>query len=392
MKRIYLYLIGIGFLCFSCTDKTLEPITPSSGKPGTVTEVKAVSSPGGAIISYRIPNDRDILLVKAIYTLSTGKTYEITASFYESSLTIVGFNDTVEHEALLYTVNRAQEMSDPVQVKFTSLESSLSKTAKTMKIISCFGGANFSWINEDEAALTFEILAPNNRGELQTSRIFQSDIDTVGINIRGYESKPLQFAIIISDNWENMSDTIYPEGSFITPIREDKLDKSAMRFMKLDSDQPWNLWGAKEEYIIDDDVSTFGHTDYYTLPATFSIDLGKPAKLSRMLMFQWFYMNKYYNHGNPRHFEAWGCADTPSSNGDWNEWTKIMDCEILKPSGLTGNAVTNDDLIYAEKGHEFDFPLDLEPLRYIRIKVLDGWEGQSYAHITELTFFGIYDE
>jgi hypothetical protein len=60
---------------------------------------------------------------------------------------------------------------------------------------------------------------------------------------------------------------------------------------------------------------------------------------------------------------------------------------------LTGTAVTNEDLIYAEKGHEFDFPLDLEPIRYLRFNVLGGnWEGQTYAHINELTFYGIYVE
>jgi hypothetical protein len=393
MKKIYLYFMtGFALLLLSCTDKSLDPITPSNGKPGTVTEVEALSIPGGAVVFYRIPDNKDILQVKAIYNLTTGKQYEVTASLYESSLTLTGFNDTLEHEALLYAINRAQEMSDPVSVKFTPKESSLSKTAKTVNITSCFGGANFSWINEDEAPLVFEIFVQNKKNELQTARIFQSDTDTVSVNLRGYEPVPQKFALTVTDNWGNTSEMIYPEGGTVTPVREDKLDKTIMRFLKLETDGLWNLWGAKEEYMIDDDVSTFGHTDYNTLPAAFTVDLGKKAKLSRMLLFQWLFENKYYNHGNPRYFKVWARAEAPSSNGDWNEWTEIMDCEVVKPSGLTGTSITNDDIIYAEKGHEYDFPQDLEPVRYIRIRVSSGWEGQTYAHITELSFFGIYDD
>jgi hypothetical protein len=381
------------FGLLSCDDKTLDPISPSSGKPGIVTEVKAFSAPGGAVITYRVPDNKDILQVKAVYSLTTGQQYEVSASFYENSLTITGFNDTLEHEALLYAINRAQEMSDPVPVRFTPEESSLSKTAKTVNIISCFGGASFIWINEDEAPLIFELLSQNSKGELQTTRIFQSDVDSVVFNLRGYASVPQKFALIITDNWGNSSGAIYPEGGTVTPVREDKLDKSIMKFLKLDNDQPWNLWGAKEEFIIDDDVSTFGHTDYGALPAPLTLDLGKPAKLSRMLLFQWAFDHKYFHHGNPRYFEVYGCPEEPSPSGDWSEWTKIMDCELIKPSGLTGTAITNEDMIYAEKGHEFDFPLDLEPVRYLRIRTLsNNWEGQTYAHIAELTFYGIYAE
>jgi hypothetical protein len=378
-------------MLFACTDDAHNPITPSEGKPGTVTEVESFSMPGGAAIQYRVPDNKDILLVKAVYKLTTGEQYEVSASFYESSLLITGYNDTLEHEAKLYVVNRAQEMSDPVAVKFTPTESSLSKTVKTVNIISCFGGANFSWINEDGAPLTFEILAPNARGELQTAHILQSDVDTAEINLRGYPSTPQKFALIITDNWGNASSPIYPEGGTVTPIREDKLDKTIMKFLKLGTDQPWNLWGAKEEYMIDDDISTFGHTDYNALPAALTIDFGRPAKLSRMLLFQWLVDNKYYGHGNLRYFEVYGRTDAPSPSGEWTEWTKIMDCEIIKPSGLTGTAISNEDMIYAEKGHEYDFPLTLEPLRYLRIRVLaGGWEGQTYTHITELTFYGTY--
>lgn len=75
----------------------------------------------------------DILGVKGVYTLSNRMQYDATASFYENKLEILGFNDVMSHEMTLYTFNRAEELSDPVNVTFTPLESPLSKVARTVK-------------------------------------------------------------------------------------------------------------------------------------------------------------------------------------------------------------------------------------------------------------------
>ena len=130
------HLLCAVLLCivFSCEEKKLEPITTSFGKPHQVTEVAVEPVPGGAIIYYRIPNVEDILGVKGVYTLTTGKTYEASSSFYENKLEILGFNDTLTHEVQLFTYNRAQELSDPVNVSFTPLESPLSKVIPTVKL------------------------------------------------------------------------------------------------------------------------------------------------------------------------------------------------------------------------------------------------------------------
>ena len=42
----------------------------------------------------------------------------------------MGYDDMEEHEAVLYTVNRAMELSEPVTVSFTPLESSISKVSE----------------------------------------------------------------------------------------------------------------------------------------------------------------------------------------------------------------------------------------------------------------------
>lgn len=389
MKSKYSILVALFLaIVFSCEEKKLEPITDSMGKPQQVTDIEVEVVPGGAIISYRIPNVEDILGVKGLYTLSTGKTYEASASFYENKLEILGFNDTLMHEAELYTCNRAQELSDPVKVSFKPLESPLSKVIKTVNIISDFGGAQFNWVNEHKAPLSFEFLAQDSLGWLQTMRIITSQADTSRQSLRGYDPEPRIFATVIRDYWDNKSDTIYPEGGTILPMYEEKLDKTKMTIMKLGNDQNFTNWEGMDGYLIDDDHDTFGHSPNSSLPAPFTIDLGNVAKISRIVMFQRKFSNTYYNWGNPKTFTVYGKVTRPSQSGDWDEWTKIMDCDIVKPSGSPSGTVTDEDMAVAESGHEFVFELSQEPIRYIRIVIQSTFEGTTFTHPADVDIYG----
>jgi hypothetical protein len=395
MRKIYFYLIGVVFMICSCTEKTLEPINGSMGKPGIVTEVTTTPIPGGVIIGYRVPDAADLLSVKAEYTISSGKKMEAVASYYANHLTLEGFIDTLQHEAKLYAISRAQEQSDVVTVLFTPLESSLSKTAKSVEIISDFGGANFSWLNRDTATLTFDFQTPDKNGKMQTVHILTSNLDSAEYTVRGYQPEPRKFGLIISDNWGNSSQLILPDGGgLITPQQEDRMDKTIMKTMRLSGDAALDAWGFKDEYMFDEDNSTCGHTAEGALPAYFTVDLGKITKLSRLIMFQRLFQDQYFNHANPKYFDVYLCnLDKPSANGNLMEWTKIMTCTIEKPSGLSGTEVTNEDMRAGSKGHEFSFPRDMKPVRYLRFMLpVSTWGGRPYANVAELTFFGRYEE
>jgi hypothetical protein len=386
MRTIISTLIILLFLVGACEKKTLEPISGSLGKPGIVTDIETEPAPGGVTITYRIPEAEDILAVKGVYTLSNGKTYEATTSFYENKLEIAGYNDLLEHTVKIFAVNRAQEMSDPVEVTFTPLESSLGKVIKTMEIISAFGGAQYSWLNPDKVPLTFEFMAQDSLGDLKTMKIITSQADTMKQALRGYEPEPRIFAALIRDNWENASDTIFPPGKTLVPFFEEKLDKRNMSIMKLGSDAGFTNWEGMDAYLIDDDPSTCGHSANSSLPAAFTIDLGVSAKLSRFLIFQ--REGQPYRWGNPKNFEVYGSETRPSQDGNWDDWTFIMHCTIVKPSGLPVGTNTDEDIAALEAGHEFAFDLNQAPLRYIRIRILDTWGGATFTHPTEVTFYG----
>ncbi|QZE15989.1 hypothetical protein K4L44_09320 [Halosquirtibacter laminarini] len=93
----------------------------------------------------------------------------------------------------------------------------------------------------------------------------------------------------------------------------------------------------------------------------------------------------YYRHNQPKKWEVWG-ATSPNPDGSFDSWTKLLDCESIKPSG--DGPVTNEDREYINRGEDFEFPLDAPSVRYIRIVMSENWSGGVYAQWGELTFWG----
>lgn len=388
MKRVYYFLALTVLMTCACEEKKLEPISGSLGKPGKVEILEQEAIAGGVVVTYRIPNTEDILSVKAEYTLSGERKYESSASYFDNTLTICGFNDEQEHEAQIYTINRGQEKSDPVTVRFTPLEASYLKAKNSMKIDSDFGGARFFWENPDNAPLTFEFYAEDSLGRMNPMRVINSSADALKVSLRGYKPEPARwFTTIIRDYWDNATEMIYPPEK-IEPIFEEKINKTKMSIMKLNNDANFTNWEGMDAYIIDDDKETFGHSPNSSIPAPFTVDLGAVVKLSRFVFFNRYFNDSYYSWGNPRTFDVYVCFNRPSISGNWDEWTKVMECEQIKPSGSPGTTMTDDDLTQAEAGWEFEFDLDLPPVQYIRFVVKSTWENTSYTHPCELDFYG----
>jgi hypothetical protein len=311
-------------------------------------------------------------------------------------MTIDGYNDTGEHEAEIYTINRAREMSDPVTVKFRPGESPLTKAIKSMQIKSDFGGVNFNWRNPDKAMLIFEFYTENEYGEMVTMDILSSKTDSTDISFRGYDTTARKFAANIRDNFGNSSGVIYPEGSeYITPLFEMRLDKTIQKIPRLTGDTDWNNWDAHDYHLIDDDLLTYIHSPNNAMPgATITLDIGKKAKISRFLIHQRAGFEFHYANGNMRIFEVYSSDDdSDNPSGDWSTWTYRTACTIIKPSGAGLGTVTEEDRIALSNGHEFALPLDMPPVRYLRIKVLENWGTNTvYTYCAELTTYGLYVE
>jgi len=372
----------VAFAMVSCKQDKIGPQGTSHGTPSMVTNPIIENLPGAAKITFTLPVDPDLLYVKAVYLLGDN-VQEIKSSYYTNFLVLKGFGDTNEYEVKLYAVNRNEELSQPLIVTIHPLEPPVKTIFKSISARAVFGGMSLDFTNVNEAEVKINVLAVDSLGDwvdvdaLYTKRLSGS------FAVRGFLPKNIKFGIFVQDRWNNLSDTLITE---LTPLFEIKLDKLNFKEYRLPNDATvypgWvvsKLWDNK--YTEGEGVGY--HSVGTGVPQQVSFDMGVKARLSRFKY--WQRDTFFYGANNPRIFEIWG-SNNPDPDGGWTQWTKLMDCESLKPSG-TG-PVTNEDIAYASAGEDFIFPEGIPSVRYIRFKTLKTWSSSGDVHFMELTFWG----
>lgn len=415
MKKI-IYIIAVTLLISACQEVALKPSTSSTGKPAQVTEVKVTPTPGGAVISYTIPKQEDFLMVKAEYTLTNGTKRVSESSFYNSSFEMAGYFDTNEHEVKLYTVNRGMEESDPITVKFTPITDPVHQVVDAGVVFDTdICAVNIKWKNPTNSVLTYEVLVSNDNGDMVTRQITASSVSDGTYRFDDETCKERKYALLVSDNYNNVCDTIYPANKTVKPIYAVKLDGSKMKMLcfRGDNDESgndfWGKWGGiGYTGIFDGNRSTCGH-NYPTDAPTFSIDLGVKAKIKRMIFWNSLIIDtdedirSYYYAGNLKSYDLYSLCDSSTDDGQlpggvgWKEsrymdiedWNFLVSYTQNKPSGLVTPNMTEEDEIYADNGFVTDIPAPENDIvsRYIRFYINSTWGGRD-LNITDIVFYG----
>jgi hypothetical protein len=398
MRKIYLILAVLNVaLLMGCDENILKPISDDTVAPGKVEITQVTPLNGGFEVEYNLPADNDLLYVKAEFDLVGGVKGEVKVSYFDNKLTVLGFGDTSERTVKLYAVDRAENVSAPVEFKAVPLTPPVRLVQDSLKISTDFGGAKFTWINRTAAPIAIEIFTEDSITHklVKVNTVYTSQIESK-FSVRNMKSVPTKFAAVVRDRWDNVSDTIFPPGGILTPLFEEKLDKTKMRKISLPSDTKWDAWGFKYENLFDDDFTTTGHTQGdHPWPQIFTIDLGVKATLSRFRVYQrgpndtgWF-----YQHGNPKKYDVYGAAEMPSNPDDLTQWQKLRPvCVSTKPSGLAEN--TDEDIQHGLNGDEYDFDQAAIPssIRYFRFVVWETWDGAGYIDFNELSWWGNISE
>lgn len=383
-------IIGVIALLGACKEDVHKPLFEDSVAPGPISNPQVVNLPGAAMIKYNLPTDEDFLYVKAEYTLAEGKKVEAKSSAFLHYITVEGFADTSEKLVTLYAVDRSENVSTPVVVKVNPELPDVQLVKNTIEMVPDFGGVRFRWQNENNASLGFIFMAEDSTGELNVLDIIYSGVSDGEYNVRGFEPVKRKFAVLLRDRWDNYSDTAKIE---ITPMFEQKLDKSKFNRVTLDNDHDWAAWEGRYEYAFDDIKTNFNHTWAGTgWPQYLTVDLGVTARLSRVNILQ--RQGFPYSHGNPRLLDIWGSKDAPAQNGSLDAWIPLRvakppynnGCVAIRPTLLGGTAA--EDQEHLEKGDEYAFSLDDPEVRYIRFVINETWGLTGFAHIGEITFYG----
>lgn len=376
-----------------------EPISNDQTKPGAVTNVQVANFYGGSYITYDLPKTGNVLYVKAEYVINdqTGKKREAKSSYYSDSITVEGFAEKKEYEVKLTTVTRANIESEPVYVKVFPDTPVYRLVAKTIRMEPDFGGLNVQTANRNKKPVGAIVLyKPEGSDKYSIYEQRFSDFETMSFSTRGFDTLPKQFAVYITDQWGNNSDTMYQT---IKPLFEQELDKSKFFSNALPSDGKigfgWNLpnlWNGNK-----------GGTGWHTvqqnvpLPIVCTFGLGVSAKLSRFTLYG---RSGYeYAHGNPKVFSIWG-SDSPApadavlpvfaeEGTVLGDWTNMGNYNWPPPpSGAPPTAPTATDRAFFNKGTEFNVPFTAPRARFIRLAVSESWSGATFAHAMEITLFG----
>lgn len=364
--------------------------TGNTSAPESVKNVRVENISGGAILTYELPNNTDLLYVKAVYDLN-GEQRETRVSAYVNQLKVEGFGDTHTHTVELYAVNRMEVASVPVKQTIQPLTPSILSVRKTLQVNADFGGFIVLFENLNKADIALYAIKKDTVEE----KFIEHDALYTAINkgifrVRNLPNKSNDFGIYIVDRWNNFSDTLF---FTLTPWKEDFLDKRLFSAKTVQGDVAWNFYSGNPAYAFDDQVGNwnYAHTNFpEEFPHRYTLDLGVLVRLSRFQFWQRPGDDVLYQHGAPKIYKLYGRADDPG-NGSSDllaGWTLLMTCNSFKPSGLPVGQNSSEDVEFAAKGEEFSFPRDVAVVRYLRFEMLESWSGMKCSTISELSFYG----
>lgn len=124
---------------------------------------------------------------------------------------------------------------------------------------------------------------------------------------------------------------------------------------------------------------------------SFTFDMGVTGQLAYFHLFTWESKDEGYPpffESNLKKFEIWGSENWDNS-GDWGSWTKLMDCDVTKPSGLPLGEYNAEDWSACKNGQKFYNSDNYDAkVRYIRVRVLETWGGSDCWRIEEIRLYG----
>ena len=185
MKKI-VYLLLLQLIMISCSESFVGQPPTNDNQPQSIKNPTIVPIPGGAIISYDLPDDADLLSVRAEYTLN-GKPVNTEVSIYSNELKLEGFGNTELQTVDLYTVTRSFVKSAPIKVSFTPLTPPSYCSNRKCVYERRFRWCTIKWENESGTELAVYLLAEDFlTGEMETAEILYTKQENRALFIKRF--------------------------------------------------------------------------------------------------------------------------------------------------------------------------------------------------------------
>lgn len=397
IQKIQIALSIAVLIAVSSCEKDLVPKALKSGEaPGPVKNYTYQSIPGGAIITYDLPEGSDLRYVKATYTLNSGVAREAKSTVYKNTILVDGFANEGDYDIQLNAVGLGDVESAPLIAKIKAGRPSHKLLMDSVKLNSsmyaAFGGFNIDFKNYTQSSMVFHLLAKDASGtnwkEIQTS---YSSARVGRIRARGLEPVAAEYAVVVTDRWNNRSDTV---SLTLTPLKEALITtKFAALTLSNDTWEHHTAQGRARPLVIlfdglrNQNGSIFQTKPTSGLPQWFTFDMTQAFRLSRFILYPDIPPSdrNVYAAGQPQEFELWG-SNSPTASFD--SWTLVGNFKSSKPSGSPLGIVTADDIAQARAGEEYEVEGNAGSFRYWRFKTISTWGNVLYLQLAELTFYG----
>ena len=443
-------------IVWSCDDVKEYPIATDNIPPGKVTSVEVENLHGGAMITYTLPPDNDVMGVKAVYSFYEGGTeYEMFSSAFRDTIILAGYPDANEHIVNLYTLDNSRNLSEPVPVTIHPLTPPVDLIRQSLKLNETFGGVYLQWENIMEENIAISLYV-DSIGEMELDDTYFSNATNGSFSFRGFPNQTLAFKVEIRDRWMNYS---LPLDTVLTPLFEQQIRGRNEAGMQM-----WNLWGVNNQECISrgDNWATIGGSplvnfgmlfddilydagnwwhlgddsgflkhfipgwpsddNTYAWPVYMSFDMGRSAVYSRFKAFArarnpdfsapMFMAIELWGTDNPKplvpeltdedrltNLRYWTSWPEAQGTDEWkNDWSLLGDFTVSLPSGatLSSDALTAEDIQFIRNGFDFEISPDKSniPCRYLRfiIKRSNLIGGRPGTQMGELQFFGSYTD
>lgn len=403
MKKYYnahfLFIALFSLLAFyACDNDDSGDSTP----PGNLIIKEVIPTNGGAKITYTLPSDEDVLFVKAKYTNSLGNEVFKVSSYYNDTIELDGFNDTLPHNVELYVVDRNDNHSIATEVQVKPLVSYIYLVQQSIQITPDLGGVKIEWENVSAKTVHVYVLLKNEAYE--DSTIKSSFLPNYQTYIRGLDSVNYNFFIKVEDFQGNQT-----RQEFIATVKpkfEQEIDKTSWTLVSGLSANGNAYEGTTVAFwdnVIDykenaDDNSYFimlrdnngGALNY---PMDIVIDMNKKVVVNRFAVWQRaFYYDLrtsdgisevpyYYQSENMRKFDIY-------TSNNLEEWILAGQFDIGDPKDADGN-VPKEKIQEAIDGHMFVLNNTTEPFRYLKFSITSNYGSEIQLSGSEITLFGL---
>jgi len=390
-------LLLVAMWCAACGSDEFNgqfPVKKTPPAPVTLLPDGVVNFPGGATITYQLPDETDLLYVKAVYQMPDGSVKEEKASVFSNTLTLRGFGRATTVKVQLITVDRSRNESSPVEVEIHPEESPIYNIFESLDVKEGWGGFTLQWNNPLKEKIVVQVLRLND-DVYEPIEAFYSEAAAIRQSVRGQPAVRADFGIYVRDVYNNYTDTLKLS---MTPWYETRLDESKFVGIPLSTRFTISVNGTGDMTVLWDGITSANsltglyYINPWLYPPYIAINLGVKVKLSRFRI--WSRSDYEFQLHHAKELQLYGTIEPMVGNNPESqntEWTQLSPESFIsvRPSGLDVSVpATAEDIAYCREGEEWEVPLDAPVVQWVRIQQVSSWTGSYGLTFEEIRFWG----